>query len=701
MEIDDLIIGEDELEYLFNSSEIENFNNLENNLEQDLFRISKAIKGLKLYSNCKYVINAKQNNNIYLNKITFLTSEFKNEIIYSKKVFGFTDKSRCIKFHLQNKKIKIRFIIDSFYLEKILNEFNSPSFTVSNGRNSNISINDINSVFDDINIVEIYCEKKSNIMTIKNFNERIKKMTIIEDISLNSEIYFKDSFKNKINFISEYDYYYNQILFFLLNKNKNTMLFLGPKNCSKSIFLNLITKFLILREWGRFYINMKYIKEINDKLKIKKILYKEFLYSILDENDIDTIYNWRIFDRIAINNNTNFVLNLIKVFINLYENCINKKIVVIIDNFIIENENEQKDLEDIIYFMNTKNIWKYKLIVSGDGKLFREKLKYYFLEDSNKLKFEEVIFMNIKNIPKFNNMNINLENEFLLQEKLYLDKFNFHSLFYCLNYDQKTLNIEEFKNCIFFETFPNYLNISKENELIKFNIISDVYTKALNEKIEFNIKKDTLKFIMKKNFFPRTGYGIAEELLIILLLKYNKFNVQNMNFKEKNFIEIEEINKIKDFMQINYSYHLNNNENLLITQKNYYGQNYDLLIIQKIDNKINAIFVQIGLDKTKTEIKKIKTDLVENINEYKKGLKAFGFNVDNFYLLFIFDEETQRNLYNKNSGTKICFNNKIDFLVYSFQDFCLKSTINLTDYNKLLYFIPKYEIKENSSCDLK
>ena len=699
MEIDNLIIGENELEYLFNSSQIENFNNLENNLEQDLYRISKAIKGLKLYTNCKYIINAKQKDEIYLNKITFLTSEFENEIIYSKKVFGFTDKSRCIKFHLQNKKIKIRFIIDSFYLEKILNEFNSPSFTVSNGRNSKISINDINSVFDDINIVEIYCEKKSNIMTIKNFNERIKKMTIIEDISLNSEIYFNDSFKNKINFISEYDYYYNQILFFLLNKNKNTMLFLGPKNCSKSIFLNLITKSLILREWGRLYLNMKYIKEINDKIKIKKILYKEFLYSIIDENDIDTIYNWRIFDRIAINNNTNFVLNLIKVFINLYENCINKKIVVIIDNFIIENENEQKDIEDIIYFMNTKNIWKYKLIVSGDGKLFREKLKYYFLEGSNKLKFEEVIFMNIKNIPKFNNMNINLENKFLLQEKLYLDKFNFHSLFYCLNYDQKKLNIEEFKNCIFFETFPNYLNISKENELIKFNIISDVYTKALNEKIEFNIKKDTLKFIMKKNFFPRTDYGIAEELLIILLLKYNKFNVQHMNFKEKNFIEIEEINKIKDF--INYSYHLNNNENLLITQKNYYGQNYDLLIIQKIDNKINAIFVQIGLDKNKAEIKKIKTDLVENINQYKKGIKAFGFNVDNFYLLFIFDEETQRSLYNKNSGTNICFNNKIDFLVYSFQDFCLKSTINLTDYNKLLYFIPKYEIKENSSCDLK
>ena len=247
MEIDNLIIGENELEYLFNSSQIENFNNLENNLEKDLYRISKAIKGLKLYTNCKYIINAKQKDNIYLNKITFLTTEFENEIIYSKKVFEFTDKSRCIKFHLQNKIIKIRFIIDFFYLEKILNEFNSPSFTVSNGRNSNISINDINSVFDDINIVEIYCEKKSNIMTIKNFNERIKKMTIIEDISLNSEIYFNDSFKNKINFISEYDYYRKQILFFLLNKNKNTMLFLGPKNCSKSIFLNLITKFLILR----------------------------------------------------------------------------------------------------------------------------------------------------------------------------------------------------------------------------------------------------------------------------------------------------------------------------------------------------------------------------------------------------------------------------------------------------------------------
>lgn len=153
----------------------------------------------------------------------------------------------------------------------------------------------------------------------------------------------------------------------------------------------------------------------------------------------------------------------------------------------------------------------------------------------------------------------------------------------------------------------------------------------------------------------------------------------------------------------NKSFDIQNNECYLISQKKYAGKNYDILIIQNINNKINAIFVQIGVNKTISEIQNIKTDLVLNINKYKMNLKfSFGFNIDSFYLTFIFDEETQKAINPKKlSGAKICFDNNIDFLVYSFKDCSLKKTDNLVDYNSALYFIPKYEINEKSSYKLK
>ena len=51
---------------------------------------------------------------------------------------------------------------------------------------------------------------------------------------------------------------------------------------------------------------------------------------------------------------------------------------------------------------------------------------------------------------------------------------------------------------------------------------------------------------MNRELFPKSTYGKAEELLIILLLKYNKFKILYLDFKEKNFLEVEEINNLKD-----------------------------------------------------------------------------------------------------------------------------------------------------------
>ena len=622
------IIGVNELDYLFDSNQ-KDYYNIQNKMEQDLYRISKATKDIDLKKDYKYIIKAKtltdmNGENYTLNQIEFETEQFfKNRIIYCNKEFKLNDKSRVINFYLQNGEVKSRFIIDSIYLRKVLNELKSPSFTVKVGRNSNVSINDFKSTFDDISIVDIFCEKKSYIMTIENFRKRdSQKVDLIKDINLNMQEYFKEDSEKIIIPFDEYDQYYNKLMNFLVFNEINIMYFLGPKGCSKSLFLNLFAKKLIVRDLTKLYINMKYVKEVQDLKTLKKTLYKEFLYSITEEEEIETVYNWRIFDQISLNNSTNFVYKLIEKFINLHEQNLDKEIVVIIDNYIIENESEQSDLEEIIDFMNKKNHTKYKLIISGDGKFFRKKLKYHFLNEIKNLKFQQVLFMNFNKVPKFDSVltDNNAENNFLLQEEEYLNKYDFYSLFYCFNYNQKKISLEELNEIPLFETFPNYLDIYIDNQLINFKITSNIYLKALNKKIAFNVEKNALKSIMEKKYFPRTSYGVAEELLIILLIKYNKFNIGYMNFKE--IIEVEEINEIKNFKIIFKSKikELEKQECYLITQKKYNEENYEILIIQNIDNKINAIFVQIGVDKNKNEIINIKNDLAKNVKNYKNGL---------------------------------------------------------------------------------
>ena len=461
------IIGVNELDYLFDSNQ-KDYYNIQNKMEQDLYRISKATKDIDLKKDYKYIIKAKtltdmNGENYTLNQIEFETEQFfKNRIIYCNKGFKLNDKSRVINFHLQNGEVKSRFIIDSIYLRKVLNELKSPTFTVKVGRNSNVSINDFKSTFDDISIVDIFCEKKSYIMTIENFRKRdSQKVDLIKDINLNMQEYFKEDSEKIIIPFDEYDQYYNKLMNFLVFNEINIMYFLGPKGCSKSLFLNLFAKKLIVRDLTKLYINMKYVKEVQDLKTLKKTLYKEFLYSITEEEEIETVYNWRIFDQISLNNSTNFVYKLIEKFINLHEQNLDKEIVVIIDNYIIENENEQSDLEEIIDFMNKKNYIKYKLIISGDGKFFRKKLKYHFLNEIKNLKFQQVLFMNFNKVPKFDCVltDSNAENNFILQEEEYLKKYDFYNLFYCFNYNQKKISLEELNEIPLFETFPNYLNI--------------------------------------------------------------------------------------------------------------------------------------------------------------------------------------------------------------------------------------------------
>ena len=149
-----------------------------------------------------------------------------------------------------------------------------------------------------------------------------------------------------------------------------------------------------------------------------------------------------------------------------------------------------------------------------------------------------------------------------------------------------------------------------------------------------------------------------------------------MFFKEENLIEVEEINKLKNIYSLDkFKGKINEEDNYLICQKNYNGENYDILIIQSLKKSKIAIFCQIGVDKKETDILKQLKDLKENSQNYLKYLyNYFGFKVDYISLLYIFDEDTQKELKspNEKSGSKYCIKYKVDFLVYSFADNALK-----------------------------
>ena len=151
---------------------------------------------------------------------------------------------------------------------------------------------------------------------------------------------------------------------------------------------------------------------------------------------------------------------------------------------------------------------------------------------------------------------------------------------------------------------------------------------------------------------------------------YNKFNLLNLFFEEK---DIKEINEIADLKESNYKgpiFQIENKENpILLLQKNFFGPNYDLLILSRdSNNQMHANFVQIGVDKNQDMIDKILKDLYDNSQYYKKNIiRAFGLESElniKITLLFIFDLDTQRKLY-FTTGAKFCIDYKIDFYLFS------------------------------------
>ena len=672
---------------------------LEDIIEKNLYKIFKFIQNG----------NAKEGKNI-CDDLSFEYSSFPMDWIeYNNKIYTIHKEARIIKFfNKNNKKLKLissHFIMSPEYFKVILQENNIINFIVlssdTNLDDSNVSNNDYSSAFYDTNITSILIYSVSNILTQENFNKRlIKKFGFVDcqikELSLNAQKYFADTAENKFikfNGISDYT---TQLLKYVEKIDyKKILYFLGTKGCGKSTFLLAFVQFIhrIKQYWGTMYFNARYLDNLS-LVGNKKNLLKESLYLVSNLDELQKFKEYQPFkniDKISVPIFTikHFIKEVIKNYNNIFLQ--NKEcIIFIIDNFQVENEAEINCLKDIISDI-TSAPFNLKLIISGVGKFFGEKIRKYFLKnvknnesviymDSKLLEYKnyekKIIISEMVNFPPLyyfsfkKNMNfLTFKEKKINEEKNYLQKYNFINLFYSLDINKLVIALNELENLDIFDSLPDYYNINYvQNDKIKIEVGNPIFLESIKQTIEYMVEKDMYKKRILEKKLQETACGNAEEYLITLLFKFNKFKV-------KNLCEFEHIKKVKAIFDLKNMSNINFNEtyngNILITQ-DFFAENYDLLAIITIQEIDYAIFIQIGVDKDEKKIKKISDELSYNYEKYIKHLNySFKKNITYVNLLFIFDEKNQESKIRKTSGkscgSKICENLGIDYLWYSLE----------------------------------
>ena len=67
--------------------------------------------------------------------------------------------------------------------------------------------------------------------------------------------------------------------------------------------------------------------------------------------------------------------------------------------------------------------------------------------------------------------------------------------------------------------------------------------------------------------------------MLTLFLSYNKLDLKDLVFQEENKLEVNEIFKFKYFQYDKTTKNFDQSKPIIITQENYLGKNYDLLIL--------------------------------------------------------------------------------------------------------------------------
>ena len=670
----------------------------------------------------------KKEHAIDINVITYY-NENCALIEYEKNKYLIEEEARRITFRDDNQSTT-KFIYNFDNLKDVIDKLKFKAIKIPN--NEEDSCDSIDSeineywilvLFQKRDVVEIVKDKTELEKLIDKFNNRYSRNKIyISNLSLNSSYYFPDNKKDIINFEVLLMFIKDIKQFFV--KDCNILYVVGPKGTSKSLFLmNYCYERNEANSEPILYINYRAIKACQKKNEKKNIFKKELIYLFFSEDELEKFYKRKTYEDITSEKLLKFIYNFIKDLLDNFENHFKKRILVVLDNFDDDNEEEITILNNLINLIKEENNRKkIKLIISGRCS-FMYKKQYYYLKDELNIRTpnnrEMLMYYNIElnksiiNDDNINNMipplfyfntrNQNNLNDIIEEEREFCNKYNTFGMNYAILNEEKEIEISELEK--YYQILPiDYIVFTKiNNNKVSFKFHNKIFKNIIKKKIEFSIQADNFIYILKNFYKNRIAFGIFEEKLLILLLSYNKLDLENLQIREENRLEVFEIYQFKQSIYEQTNKPFIKNEPIIINQEYYLGKNYDLVILIPIPsiNSYKAIFIQIGSNKSIDQINTIIKDLKKNKIKYINGIKKFiGVDITDVELVFIFDKDTQINLFKKNkiSGAEYCIKKNIIFYLFSIENFRLYSTDNMIEFSlkkNFETFKPKAKHKRN------
>jgi hypothetical protein len=655
----------------------------------------------------RYTLNNGETKYFYNgSKIIYFTNKNENIILKPFFIHDQTSLDEALKkTKIQNGIIKNIKNNNSKKPEK--NESNKPSDS-PDSTFSKSSIYSINSwKFEDILNTNFNLIKEANaigvklILNEKRFNDRFV-MELVSDLDFNFKYITDNYIKNEIEISKELNDCVVKLKHLVKQNNTKSYCFIfGPKGTGKTTMLLTYLKFFNI---PRLYFSLKIMSKLDfKKRRIKKYALMETIYTFDDLKQMKKFSDIKIDEISDSSNLLEFILSYIQTIVNFYSKEKKKinKIWIVIDDYNQDLYDNNNIIEKIIDYIN-QNKTKLFLCILGDGRYINEKFYQYY---SNQITNYFAIYWNISKIDEISQKNkiltlpkyyykykdsIDRDIEEKIKENLSekFKKMNLNSLLFLNKIINSTINIKNFKDELI--NLPlEYLTIDKyidknNNILLNLSFNSEIYKTVFDSTIHGLLKIECLKaktIIFKEE--NKENNGIDFEDLIIEQFWNNTFEF--INFPDNNKLIVEQIFNLKN-NKSDIRNDLNFKKPIIIRQKNFNGKYYDLLFILSINDKIYAIFIQIGLSKKGKDINIYLKNLTDNEEKYKEGIKTLiNHNIDEIGFLLIFNYKHQKDLLDKNiksEGVGFCDNNKIDFLIY--KDFNLFK--NVDDKEPIKYF---------------
>ena len=641
----------------------------------------------------------------------------------------FSKNSKKIKFIKEDKTTEI-FVVNANQVLFLLKKFNYKHYLIHGKNAKDININD-NLNFQEIKYLENLLFQNDYDKANENIKEKEK--IILDDLSLIYYDYQKVESKINAEFIltEERNNFFEKL--YQLNQTRRFIPICGPKYIGKTTSLLYYLK--VYARWKYFYINLKHCQKLISLGKKEELLLciSKELFNCMKFEDIIIFYR-----TLNEKNYINVMDIVLDIFNYMSTNFPNNKYYIVLDQYKEKIDKNYKIIQEIELITKVENQFDVFVCSSINEYDFRNSLNKK-LENSNKFYLNYLFVNRLITVNKEQIINELNEKEIQLIEEagnlyIYYYQIRDNKLYQQLPIEEKRKEImnhiiEEIND--YFNENDNkkklsiireiHDNIGKEKKIFdmkdKLSLIPFKYFNLLiNEQNIFileDLKKDTEIIIQPcypividciNEIFQNSKYECStnerienittsklssdlEEYFNDYLWFYkNKFYFHGCRIvdkvKVKSLLEMDEFDgaMIKESAdKLN-----NDNESILITQKNQNAKHYDTAILKliKIQNqKILELYLF-----QETINKDAKERLYNSILLEDKTFLKFKFYlisdmiINNVYFSYVFDKN---NL--DNATINYCQDLNISYLIYD------DNTPSLVDSNINPLIIPKFE----------